>query len=209
MRYADLGAGFIHKRSLGSGGPIAADGYSQTPSCTSVDALDTHWVYVTTRILQLNPGAVIGSIVSATNWPLQKPTDQAIYLITGNAKPSKSVNSRQSALMTYDARWCWFSIGTDLTQGEQAASRGDRYRLAAAWRSTMEFGLFPGFTQKQQYAIQDNGSGQPILVITTPYIHEDVWWSKPSFAEKTDQQTGMTFSYAAVAISAFDPEINY
>lgn len=198
-----------HRRKLGSPVGVAPDGYSQTPSDTGQDALDTFWVYVTNRILQLNSQAVIGSMVDATNWPLQKPTDQAIYLITGDSKPSKAVNSRQAALMTYNARWCFLTLGSDLTQNEVAASRGDRGRIASSWRSTMEFGLFPGFTQKQQYSITDNGSGQPQLNIITPYAYESIWWSKPSFVSRTDLQTGTLFQYAAVALSTFDPEINY
>lgn len=187
---------------------IAVDGYSQTPSCTAVDAIDSHWVYVTNRIVAQWPTQPIGSIQEATNWPLQKPTDQAIYLITGPSKPSRNVNSRQSALMTYSARWAWVALGTDLVQGVQQSSRGDRYRLAANWRSVMEYGLFAGFCQKQQYTVQDNGAGIPILAITTPYAYESVWWSKPTFAETVDRETGIIYGYASVAISTFDPEIN-
>jgi hypothetical protein len=187
---------------------IAPDGYSQTPSQTGIDALDSHWVYVTQRIIAQWPSTVIGGIVEATEWPLEKPVDNGIYLICGNSRYSRNMPSRQSSLMTYQARWAWFAIGSDLTQSEYAANRGDRYRLAAAWRSMMAYGLFPGFCQKQQYALQDNGSGQPQLITTTPYAYENVWWGRPDFAMRTDQQTGITFGYAAVPISAFDPEIN-
>jgi hypothetical protein len=187
---------------------IAPDGYSQNPPQTGIDALDSHWVYVTGRIATQFPTQPIGGIVEARDWPFTAAADQALYLVTGNARNSRNVNSQQGQLLTYSARWSWQIIGSNLTPTEQATNRGDRYRINATMRSILEYGLYPGYTQKQQYSVVDNGLGVPVLAITTPYAYENVWWSKADFATKIDQQTGISFGFAAVAISAFEPEIN-
>jgi hypothetical protein len=187
---------------------IAPDGYSQNPPQTGVDIIDSHWVYVTQRIVAQFPTQLIGGIVEARDWPFTQAIDQALYLVTGNVRNARNVNSQQSQLSTYAARWSWPVIGTNLQQGNQAANRGDRYRTAETIKSIMAYGLYPGYTQKQQYSVQDDGTGNPILVTTTPYAYESVWWSKADFAEKIDTTTGILYGYAAVAISSFEPEIN-
>lgn len=189
---------------------IAPDGYSQNPTQTSVDALDSHYVYVMQRILAQFPAQPIGGIVEARDWPFQEAVDQALYFLTGvPEKTSRAVNSRQSAMVTYSARWVWMDIGSNLQQGQQASNRGDKYRTTATVRSVISYGLYPGFCTKNQYNIQDNGSGVAQLVTTTPWTGiENVWWSKPDFATRQDQVTGIIFGYAAVAVSAFEPEIN-
>lgn len=187
---------------------IAPDGYSQNPPQTSVDTLDTHWLYVSQRIQAQFPTIQFGGIVEARDWPFQQAIDQALYLVTGDARTGKNVNSWQGSLLTYSARWSWPILGTNLPQGVQAANRGDRYRIAAMFRSAIQYGLYPGFTQKQQYGVVDNGAGVPVIAVTTPYAYENVWWSKADFAEKIDTTTGIIYGVAAVAISAFEPEIN-
>lgn len=187
---------------------IAPDGYSQNPPQTGVDAIDSHFLYVAGRINNQFPQFPVVGVVEASDWPLVKAVNQGLYMIAGNSRNSRNVSSQQNSLQTYAARWVWQVIGTDLTQGVQAASRGDRYRITAMIRSAILYGLYPGFAQKQQYNVVDNGSGQPAYAITTPYAYENVWWSKPDFAGKRDIQSGIFFGYAAVAISAFEPEIN-
>lgn len=188
---------------------IAPDGYSQNPPQTGVDALDTFWYYVTQRIISQFPTQPIGNIVDASDWPFLQAVDQALYLVTGNMRNGKNVNSRQSQLGTYSARWSWPIIGTNLAQGVQAANRGDRYRTMATIKAALEFGLYPGYTQKQQYAVVDDGTGNPILQVVTPYAYESVWWSKADFIDKEDAKTGIIYGYAAVAVSTFEPEINF
>lgn len=187
---------------------VAPDGYSQSPPQTGVDALDSHFLYVQGRLQQSFPQFPAIGVVDARDWPFQQAAEQSLYLVTGDVRNSRQVNSWQSSLATYKARWCWIVIGTDLTQGVQVANRGDKYRIAAAMRTALLTALYPGFCQKQQYAVVDNGLGQPIYAITTPYAFENVWWSKPDFASRQDLKTGIIFGYAAVAISAFEPEIN-
>jgi len=192
---------------------VAPDGYSQSPGCTGIDALDSHWFYCSARALQFQQQlptypVKLGGIIEARDWPFQEALENGLYLVTGSSKSSKSVNSQQSALATYAARWCWLVLGTDLISTVQGSSRGDKSRQTAYMRSLMRYALYPGFTQKQQYAVVDDGTGNPLLTATPFPAQENVWWSKPDFAERADQTTGVLFTYASVSISAFEPEIN-
>lgn len=184
------------------------DGFSTSPPHTLIDELNSHWAYVMGRVGIINPSRQFGGICQARDWPMQKAQDQTFYMSVGDGKPSRSVNSWQGPLYTYAVRWCWIVIGTDLSQTTDAASRGDRYVINMTMQSELLNGLWPGFCQKQQYSIQDNGAGVAVLVATPFPMYETVWWSKPDWQQRQDTQTGITFGYGAVAVSGFSPEIN-
>ena len=187
---------------------MSAPSYSTSPPNTNIDALDSHWAYVTARIAVLNPARLFGQVVEAANWPFHQAVDSAFYMSIGNrGKPSATVNSWQGPLYTYSVRWCWQIQGANLTQAEQAANRGSRYRVDLPMQTELLNGLFPGFCQKQMYSVAQGPSGSQF--VATPYgIYESVWWSKPDFGQKVDANTGILFGFAAVAVSSFAPEIN-
>lgn len=183
--------------------------YSTSPPNLLTDVLDTHWNYVTQRILTLNPQRPLGGIVAARAWPFQQAIDQAIYMAWSQGKPSKNVNSQQSPLYTYSVRWCWIAIGDDLTQTEEGLNRGDRYRIDFQIQTELRYGLYPGFTPKLTFSVADNGHGQAV-VTGTPFQTpgDNVWWSKATFLDREDTETGILFGYGAVNVSSFAPEIN-
>ena len=179
------------------------------PSSTGIDSIDSHYEYVMARVLKVNPDRLFKGIVDAKDWPMPQATENAFYLSVDRSNPAKSVNSWHSPLYSFQAQWVWFTIGTDLQQGQQASNRGDRFRTLFQMQQELLYGLWAGFCEKKKWGITgSDDQGAPITSGTSYVPTEMLWWGKPIFTEKKDRNSGVLFGYGSVSLSAFAPAIS-
>lgn len=179
-----------------------------SPDCTMVDWTDSFYNYVKNRILAKNPDRVFGGIAQASDWPSAEITFDALYLVIGLGDPIRpeapGSNSWSDPLYGHVVQWSWPILGDDIKSDNISASRSSRYRKNFQIMQEVLHGMFPGFCEKLQYGIDDDG--QLISVSYEP--KEFIWFNKPRLSTKIDRSTGTLFGSASATISGFAPTIN-
>jgi hypothetical protein len=174
-----------------------------------VDTLDSYYQYVKNRVLQVNPDRVFGGIAQARDWPMKEALLDTPYLLdlSDTAVPfGKSVSNYQPSIL-YRVQWAWLVQGDNIQQNTQAANRGDKYRINMKMKQEIITGHYPGFCEKMQYFVTDDGSGNPVLSFMEYNPPEFIRFSQPRFSDKQDQNSGILFCSGAVSVSAFAPAI--
>lgn len=178
------------------------------PNC-QIDVVDSYYQWVKGRVKILNSQRVFGGIVQARDWPFKEASTGQYYLLIEKDAPSPRIASWHSPVYTFSVRWAWLVMGTDLAPTDEAANRGDKYRINVPMQQEILNGCWPGFCEKQLWSITpDPNTNLPVLNSQSYVPSEKLWWTKPVFSEKVDANTGILFSYAQVNISAFAPAID-
>ena len=175
----------------------------------SVDTIESFYYWVRSRVLTINSARVFGGIVQARDWPLKVATLEAPYLLiqSDTSVPfAKSVSQQQSNSLLR-VQWAWMIQGDNIQANAQSTNRGNKYRINMQMIDEMRNGHFPGQCEKLQYTLTDDGTGNPLQVVTEYNPPEYVRWTQPRFSDKIDRTSGILFCSGAVSVVAFAPAI--
>jgi hypothetical protein len=165
-----------------------------------IEAIDTHYVAVKKRILQLNPDRQILGVMDAQDWPEQKVVNEALYLVTlGESPLGKSADSAAIPVVVHTVQWTWMIFGTDVQAGINLRSRGDKYRKHYQIIKELEYGLFPRYTQKCSVAPNADGTDLVATPLTDPI--EYILWNSPTITKRIDKPSGLLYGIASVRIT--------
>jgi hypothetical protein len=116
--------------------------------------------------------------------------------------------TKAQTLYEYVCQWNWLLIGTDLTGGQIAENRGDRYRAYFQVLANLRQANFPGFCQKQSIVVNPQTgalSYTPITDTNPVSAYESIFWTNPRFKAVADNdKTGLAFGVAAVNVYGYD-----
>lgn len=189
------------------------------------DAIDSFYKYVLQRaitqmsVIAPNVGCsqngdpmpfMCGGICQARDWPLQQVILNAPYLLLQSEISipyARTAVSQFSPQMRINATWAWMVQGDNIPANSQSANRGNKYGINIAIMQAMQYAHYPGFTEKLQWGIMDNGSGQPINTSTEYYPPQMVRWTMPRFVDKIDKTSGLLYCSGSVSLISFAPEI--
>jgi hypothetical protein len=189
------------------------------------DAIDTFYKYVLQRaIAKMNilapniscsqNGDTIpfqfGGICQARDWPMQQAILNAPYLLLQTESPipyGRTAVSQYRPQMRMGVMWAWMVQGDNVAANSQSANRGNKYGINIAIMQAMQHSHYPGFTEKLQWGIVDNGSGQPINTSVHYNPPDMVRWSMPRFVDKIDRTSGLLYCSGSVSLISFAPEI--
>lgn len=171
-----------------------------------IAAPDSYYSYVKARIQAVNSARLFGGISQANDWPPNKATTDALYLLLLNTQPIAGIHNFSGPFYMYSAQWIWLTIGTDIQPGTVGNNRGDRYRIEQEIMQELIYGSFPGFAEKLSYTLANVG-GNPVLTGTSFSPQENIWWGLPKFAPKPDKRSGVLYSAASVDIYTITPAI--
>lgn len=174
-----------------------------------VDTLDSYYYYVKNRVLQVNPSRNFGGIVQARDWPMKEAKLDTPYLLDSmdSLVPFGKSVSQYQPNVNYRVQWVWMIQGDNIPQNAQAANRGNKYRVNMQMKQEVIVGCFPGFCEKLQYSVQDDGTGQAEQAFMEYNPPEFIRFSQPRFVDKIDRTSGILFCSGAVGVSAFAPAI--
>lgn len=178
-----------------------------SPTSTFADWTDSHYQYVKTRILAINPTRIFSGIVDASDWPSLQIVPGSYYLVTSTLDPTRpsdgpGSNSWYSPLYGEQVQWAWSLIGDDIPANALAANR-TKYRYNQAIIQEVLQGCSPGFCEKLRYSTEGTD------LIATSYVpSEYIWFTKPRFSTRIERSTGTLFGSASVNISGFAPIIS-
>jgi hypothetical protein len=180
-------------------------GPSVSPLSTLVDWSDGVYNYVLNRIATINPDRVFSGIVQARSWPIERAVPESFYLLLGNETPLKGMPISAPGY-SEKIQWAWQIIGTDIPQNALQRNRGDRYRINFTMQQELTQGMWPFFCEKLQYTL-DASSGSPVLVPTSYFPKEMIWYKKPIFTDRFDKTSGILFCYGVSEVTGFGPTI--
>lgn len=167
------------------------------------DALDSFYSYVKTRIATINPDRVVAGMLTAQDWPSKPVKNDAFYLLVlGEVPVGKQCFSQTVPIKLHQVQWVWVNEGMDLIQGKRQATRGTRYRDMQTMKGELINGLYPGFTEKLNWAFP-NG----VATGTSKTPSEVITWTPVEFHEKWDRDSGIGYGSGAVRIQDMTDEI--
>ena len=178
------------------------------PDASLIDSIDSHYMYVRTRLAQavtLAPDgvtSVVGAypakaVVMALDWPPPNVMSNVFYLLTMDSEPIGSRGYSAALPMQFHrVMWKAIIVGDELTQGERAANRGTRYRTLWAMKEAFRQAMFPFFTEKLHFSL----TGTPPNTVwsgvsKTP--QQFITWNPPAVNEKKDDDSG-TVEFSAM-----------
>lgn len=168
------------------------------------DAVDSHYIYVRTRILTENPNRVMGGVLSAQDWPSKPIKFDAFYLLVlGESPVGRQGYSGQVPIKFHSLQWVWIVKGSDLTPGKKAANRGDKYRIVQKMKEELQNATLPNFTEKLSWALVPTGQPAPNdadWTGTSKDPKEFIWWTPIEFHEKVDKDSGVMYGSANIRI---------
>src|SRR5882724_9931790 len=166
------------------------------PDCGLVDAIDSYYMYVRTRLQQAIVKTPDGTTVTGTylarglvmalDWPPKNVEENRFYLLTMQDNPiGRQGYSAAMPMIIHNVIWKAIVIGDELTQGERAENRGTRFRTLWGMKEALRQAVFPNFTEKLSFSLV-NGvwtgvSKNPIEYIT---------WTPPVVKEMQAQDAG-------------------
>jgi hypothetical protein len=163
-----------------------------------IEAIDTHYLAVKARILQLNPARNVVGVMDAMDWPQQTVDFEALYCIAlGEVPIGKQGDSAATPIVIHTIQWTWMILGTNVQSGIQIRSRGDKYRTHYQIVKELEYGIFPRYAQKQSVSTDASGN----LVVTPVVPTEYILWSPLSVAKKLDKASGLIYGIGTVRIT--------
>ena len=170
-----------------------------SPVNSLISAIDTHYDYVKQRIASFNVSRKVVGIMDAQDWPPENVQMEALYCIAlGEVPIGKSGFSPTIPILYHTVQWTWLIAGTDIQEGIQIRSRGDRYRTNYAIEKELEYGMYPQFAQKNY--VQVNASNGAVIVLPVDPV-EYIWWSPISFGKKSDRESGLLYGTGTVRIT--------
>lgn len=184
---------------------------SDAVDLTMVDWIDSYYQYVRSRVVGTldspgcNPNRVFGGIVQTRAWPFKDVRYEAFYLLLGSTDPVQGI-SWASPGYTNTVRWVWQIRGTDLESNVIGLNRSDRFSTHYKMCQEMLYGCFPGFCDKQTWAVE-LVNNLPVLE-SIPYDpSEQIWFPKPRFSDQYDATNGILTGGALTAVSSFSPSL--
>lgn len=160
-----------------------------------IEAIDSHFEAVSTRITAINPQRKIVALMDAMDWPPQAVEMDAFYCLTVGFSPAaKGTWSPSSPIVSHVLQWVWINQGTDIQSGLRGRNRGDRYRTSFAMQEELLQGLYPHFTEKLVFSVDAQGNVQTASMNPKDYV----FWTMPRVLIRSDQQSGLVYGSAAV-----------
>jgi hypothetical protein len=173
-----------------------------------IDAIDTYYDYVVTRILKggngvaaLNPDRAFGDIIQAESWPLAESVDSAFYLTIIDQMPDTKFGTLGNQYYRSILQWKWLTSGNNLQPGQTGNNRGDRYRADQAMREELRQANFPQFCPLISLALDGSGN-----LTRTPYNPiQTCRWTALKFGPRPSgtDDSGVLYGAAAVDVHAF------
>jgi hypothetical protein len=173
---------------------------SISPQNTQSDVIDSYYRYVRSRIIAINNGRIFKGVVDANDWPRKDAVLNSYYLLMPLNKAGGGTPT--SRAYTFQIEWVWMVQGPDIAEGTQGPNRS-KYRLNEGMRTEIANGHYPQYCEKLEWSLDANNN----LVGVPFYPAESIWWSAPSFRNKTDKTTGILFGSATVMLTSFSPAI--
>lgn len=162
-----------------------------------VDAVDSFYQAVKSRMTDLNPQREVKGMLMAQDWPPKNVALEAFYLLTIHDSPSgKSFYSAVTPVKFHHVQWVWIIKGTDIQQGTRAANRGDRFRTMFTMKDELTKAMYPNFTEKLNWSLDGNGIWAGVAESPVEYIT----WTPVEFYEKSAMDSGMVWGSAATKI---------
>lgn len=167
-----------------------------------VDAIDSHYQYVKGRIAAINPQRQVKGLLMAQDWPPKKVALEAFYILNLADSPIGRQGDSATIPIVYEhVQWVWIIAGNDVSTGQQANNRGDRFRTAFQMKDELTQALYPRFAEKFTWSLV-NGTWTPTPLNPVEYIH----WPPPEFREKLDKDSGLVYGSAMVTLTTMlDP----
>ena len=121
-------------------------------------AIDSYYAYVVSK-MQASVAKVfidgasidqpLGGYVDARDWPMTAPLEGGLYLLILSATPTEE-RSLAQAEYRYVCQWVWFVQGTDVSTGEVAQNRGDRFAANMQIMENLMQSNYPYFCNKNE-----------------------------------------------------------
>lgn len=163
------------------------------------DSVDSHFRWVLSRMVTINPARQVFGIMNAQDWPPQQVRFESFYLLSLGEQPiGKSFDSASIPVLSHLLQWLWMVQGTDLKTGVVGRNRGDRYRIDAEMKGELLKALYPRFCQKQKWVLSGNSLNNLAVQPTPLDPVEYVWWDTPTFHRSMDKESGLVYGSAAV-----------
>ena len=175
-----------------------------------IGAPESHFRYVKSRIITLNPNRIVRGITEALDWPPKPFEPDTFYMILGDMQPRAGFGTRYSLGLTTLVQWAWMIPGDDLAQNQVGRNRGNRFRKNQQMMAEIIYGLFPNFCQKQIWSAVEN-NGQIIYQGVDINPPEQIWWSYPEFKRfqaEDEKSSGIAYRVAQIGLSQFGDAIN-
>lgn len=153
-----------------------------------IEAIDSHYRWVKSRILALNPNRTVVGIVDAMDWPPKEINFESFYLIVLGSSVPQGMFSPTAMGMSTVVQWAWMIEGDDLTSATRGRNRGDRYRKHWTMLKELMNGLYPYFCEKKSWSAQQDGTGAIQLTSTSMNPVEQIWWSRPRIMPSTPKE---------------------
>ena len=170
------------------------------------DAIYSYFEYVRARVLALSTAQAytvatgkkrVSGFMDAQDWPPKNINFESFYLLDLGATPvGKEFYSPTIPVIFRLVQWVWVNKGTDLIPGQRQANRGDRFVSMENMKGELINGSFPGFCQKQTWALDQNGNIQP----TPSNTNEQIWWKPIEFHRRADRDSGLVYMIGSTRI---------
>lgn len=166
-----------------------------------LDAIDTFWEYTSGRMATINPNRKMIGVADAMDWPPKSILFEGFYLLVLGEKPvlSREAWSASTPIVVHTCQFSWIIAGQDLTQGVVGRSRGSKYRTNMTMREEILKATYPGFCQKQSWAVLGN-SPSGLMLQGTPK-QEYITWGPLTFLNRQDKSSGVIYGAATVEIT--------
>jgi hypothetical protein len=165
-----------------------------------IAAIDSHYLAVKARIQTMNPNRQVIGVMDAQDWPPQQVTMEAFYcLVLGEVPIGKQGWSATVPIKIHTVQWTWLIAGLDVQKGIQTRSRSSRYRTNYDMEKELEYGMYPGFTQKLIITQDPNNFSNLLTAPTDPV--EYITWTPLSIVKKSDKVSGLLYGTATTKIT--------
>ncbi len=170
-----------------------------------IEAADTYYQEVKTRVLAKFPSRVFAGLMEAQDWPLQQVDLEAFYLLTlGEVPLGRQAVSAAIPIYVHQLQWVWIIGGSDVESGVRSRSRGDRYRVGYQMKKELLDGMFPRFAEKKNWTVDTAGN----LQSASRSPKESILWTYPDFLNRVDRPSGIVYSSASVRLTNFTDELS-
>jgi hypothetical protein len=169
------------------------------------DAVDSHYMYCRSRILQYNSARVMKGLLAANDWPPENVAMEAFYLLTlGEGATARGSDTPTKRAGHHLCQWVWVIAGQDLNDTQRAKNRTKRFRLNEEMKAELLYGLYPGFCEKQTWALNSNGAYIGSSYSPVKFCR---WPSTAMFTDRHDKASGLIYGMCSLYVSDYLPAI--
>jgi hypothetical protein len=173
-----------------------------------LNAIDSYFELVQSRLASINPDRKVIGIMDAMDWPADPVISNAFYLLTLPARHTgKEFWSKAVPTFTHALQWTWIVIGSDLTKNKVGRNRGDRYRVNMTMREELIKASWPWYTEKQQFTVQGSSPSGLIVKAASLTPKEYIWFTELSFLNKIDRDSGTLYGTATLYLTDMEDAI--